>query len=672
MSKSEHRRDMPGEASLEEGIVTSNRRRKFRIAVAALVVVMVLNVLAVFSVKMATKTIDAKTFSNRRGNPLFDEVGQLNNWWDEMPDAHQSHFVAINTAGEHSNIHPEDYSGSESCRECHAKEYESWSSHPHRFMNAYANESTVKGDFSGNATIEYFDGVGEFYQEGGEYRMKLTRDDVIRVYRINQTIGSRFTQYYIGKMIRGPEPTDHEFYKTNHVLPFGYWIDEHEWVPIVHVHSINDGGSMKDEDACPSDQRLDPFTEPGFVPYTRCNACHTTFPLSDLFVRNPEYVGQHVPHLTHFSVSDYLQEAHPGVWTPDDYLFEVPVQEVMDMKAVMRQWEASDKAVNLGISCEACHMGCKAHVEGKQKKPDFFAKSPHLHLERLVEKDFGRTQINTNYMCSRCHVGVRPELAGGMSTWNSTEYSDAMRGSCYSELQCIDCHDPHTGIGQKWKPTPAQDDQSCIRCHEQFTEPEAIQAHTHHQPNTAGSRCMNCHMPRMNEGLQDLVRSHQIFSPTNVDMIERNHPNACNMCHTDQPIDWTLSRLKDWYGKIYSEKRLSSSYPNRDAPAAINWLASQNASVRLIAADSLMRTKSFWALDHLLEALDDPFLINRQFAGKGLEKLLNIDLDDYGYRFYMTADQRSDSLKKLRNAVQAMKTTKGASALPKETGADFE
>jgi hypothetical protein len=479
----------------------------------------------------------------------------------------------------------------------------------------------------------------------------------MRVYTINQTVGSRFTQYYIGKQTLGPESTDHEFYKTDHVLPFGYWMDEHEWVPIVHVHSINDGGRIKDEDACPSDQRLDPFTEPGFMPYSVCNVCHTTFPLADLIVNHPEIVGQHVPHKGHFSVSDYLKTTHPGVWKSDKHPSEISNQEFMDMKAVMKQWEAPDKAVNLGISCEACHMGSKAHVEDKRKKPDFFAKSPHLHLEGLVEKDFGRTQINVNYMCSRCHTGVRPELAGGMSAWNSTECTDATRGSCYSALRCIDCHDPHTGIGQKWKPTPAQDDQSCIRCHEQFTEPDAIQAHTHHKPNTAGSRCMNCHMPRMTEGLQDVVRTHMIFSPTNIDMIERNHPNACNMCHTEQPIDWTLTHLKDWYGKTYSDKKLSVSYPNRDAPVAINWLANRNASVRLIAADSLTRTKSFWAMDDLLKALDDPFLINRQFAGKGLEQLLDIDLEDYGYQFYMTADERSDSLKKLRKAVQVMKPT---------------
>lgn len=666
MSESGHCWSTSEEAGPEQHLAPSNRQLKFRLAVGAVVVVMILYVVATASVKLATVSIDEKTFSDRRETPLFDKHDQLINWWDPVPDDRQTHVAEINTSGEPSNIHPDDYSGPESCRECHAKNYESWSTHPHRFMNAYANESTVKGDFSGNATINYFGGLGEFYQEGDEYRMKLTRDKIIRVYTINQTIGSRFTQYYIGKQILGPEPTDHELYKTDHVLPFGYWMDARQWVPIVHVNFISDGGRMKDEDECPSDRRLDPFSEPGFTPYAACNVCHTTFPLADLIVNRPEVVGRHVPHRVNFSASDYLRKAHPEVWKSDKHAAEISNKDVREMKAVMKKWEAPDKAVNLGISCEACHLGSKAHVENQRTKPDFFAKSPHLYLEGLQEKDYGRTQVNVNYICGRCHAGSRPEFAAGMSTWNSTEYTDATRGRCYSQLRCIDCHDPHKGIGQKWKPSPAEDDQSCVRCHEQFTELDAIAAHTHHKPNTAGSRCMNCHMPRMNEGLQDVVRTHMIFSPTDGSMIERNHPNACNMCHTDQPIDWTLTHLKDWYGKTYSEQRLSIFYRNRDAPAAINWLAHENASVRLVAADSLTRTKSFWALDDLLDALDDPFLINRQFVGRGLEQMLDIHLEDYGYRFYMTADERRDPLKKVRQAVDAMVPREESSGPPRE------
>ena len=87
----------------------------------------------------------------------------------------------------------------------------------------------------------------------------------------------------------------------------------------------------------------------------------------------------------------------------------------------------------------------------------------------------------------------------------------------------------------------------------------------------------------LDEGLQDLVRTHMIYSPTKADMIEANHPNACNLCHTDRPIDWTLGRLKNWYGKTYDEAKLAASYMDRTRPVALGWLKGTHGA----AADSL-------------------------------------------------------------------------------------
>lgn len=162
---------------------------------------------------------------------------------------------------------------------------------------------------------------------------------------------------------------------------------------------------------------------------------------------------------------------------------------------------------------------------------------------------------------------------------------------------------------------------------------------------------MNCHMPRINEGLQDVVRTHTIFSPTNPEMIEANEPNACNMCHVDRPIDWTLEHLKDWYDTSFNEFALKRNYPEREAPAAIGWLKSDKEHVRQVATDALTREDSTWALADLLGALDDPFRTNRQFARIGLERMLGIQLSDYGYQYYMTEEQRQEPLKRIREAL---------------------
>ena len=553
---------------------------------------------------------------------------KLSLWWGVPPRGKPLDALA-------SNVHPQDYVGPDACKTCHPNNHRDWGAHPHRWMNAPAAGDSVKGDFSGKS-FTYRGGTAVFEKRNDSYTMTLSRGDVRRVYRITQTIGSRFFQYYAGRQLEGPEPPGHHFYAKDHVLPFGFWLSEGEWVPTVHI-----GPEMPDE------QRPDPFHPPDsgrhYAEYAvSCNYCHTTFPLGDLFARRPHLIGEHAPHPMHWAVRDYLDAARPA---------ERPAMETLvrggAKTSPMADWEASKYAATFGVSCEACHLGGREHVASKGVVPPrFFPASRHLSVEAEKPAD-GRTAANLNWACGRCHTGTRPEFAGGMSTWNSVEYSDAVRGSCYSQLKCIDCHSPHTALGATWSVPPAKDDAVCLKCHERYTAPAARQAHTHHAPNTEGDRCLNCHMPRMHEGLNGVVRTHMIFSPTRADMLHADHPNACNICHTEKPIDWTLSHLKSWYGKTYD----LSKFADRSRPVADGWLASDDEAVRLVAADALARAKGKAAVPRLLDALDDPFLLNRQFATKSLRDAAGTRAADFGYHFTQAAADRREPLRKLRAAV---------------------
>lgn len=551
--------------------------------------------------------------------------------WGQIPRQLQEHAAQ---AASGSNIHSEDYAGSDACQTCHQKNYDSWSTHPHRWMNAMADEQIVKGDFD-DVQIQYLQGTVRFFREDGEFRMCLTRE-AARTYQVRQTLGSRFFQYYIGRLIDGPEPESSSVRTTDHVLPLGYWIEKREWIPVVHIWG----------DERPDGERLDPFDAASysreFTAYAEaCNHCHTTFPLAELLsAGKADRVAFAVPENLHWSASGYLEKTLTA--PPESY----STNQFVDLLMARDSLEAPEHAVELGIGCEACHLGGREHVANPRTPPRFFPHSPHLVMENSdspdagTQVDYGRTHRNLNWACGRCHSGARPMLAAGMATWNSTEYTDAMKGACYSKLKCVDCHNPHEAIGRKWEMTIQNENNLCIRCHEQLRDSEAVRAHTHHAVDGEGSRCMNCHMPRLNEGMQDVVRTHMIFSPTDRRMIEANHPNACNQCHTEESIDWTLQWLKEWYGHTYDEARLSTVYQDRQKPAAIGWLQSNHESVRLIAADSLFRSRATWAISKLIDALDDPFLLNRQFAREGVQAILGIRLEDFGYRFYMTPDER--------------------------------
>ena len=395
--------------------------------------------------------------ARRRSNPrsvVPRAIGQgrLIGWWPAAPD--QLGVAApVTSSDSTSNIHPTDYVGPERCRKCHQRNHEDWRQHAHRLMNAVANQETVRGDFSGRATL---------HQDGG-----------------------RVTVFE------------------------------------------------------------DPTRAPGFAP-----------------------------------------------------------------------------------------------------------RSPHLRAEtggRQIAS--GRNQTNLNWACGRCHAGSRSEFAAGMGTWNSIEYTDATRGACCSQLKCVDCHDPHKAIGQKWTRTRAQDESVCLKCQQEFVSRDVRRQHTHHEAGAPGDGCLECHMPRINEGLQDIVRRHSIFSPTHGEMLEANHPNACNLCHVEERINWTVDWLRKWCEVEVDSLDLDRAYVDKSKSVGEGWLESEIDAVRLVCADAVVRHRAVWSLEFLVARLDDEFLINRQFSARGLEKMLGLDLFELGYRFHESRSERKRGVKRVRELV---------------------
>jgi predicted CXXCH cytochrome family protein len=578
------------------------------------------------------------------------EAGNLALLWDGIPAEYQQ---GRQDTGDSSNIYRRDYAGPDACQNCHKQQYAGWSQHPHRWMNARAEGSLVKGDFS-DRRMAYLGGEVTFTKVDDSYRMRLKRGDIRREYAVDQTIGSRFFQYYVGKQLRGPEPSEHPVYTESHVLPLGYWLDRQEWVPVVHVHDDFQDRTRYDPFAArefsEDDKNFDAYAAKTINLYrAQCNHCHDTFPLGDMFIKYPELLGSLLPTRVGLSLPEYIRSARPALWPADKESQDLSPDVYLALMRKFAYSDAREHAVTLGISCEACHLGARQHAEGKLAKPKFFPNAPEIVIRAGDSPhEMGRTHDNVNWACGRCHNGQRPRYAGGMATWNSTESTDAQRGHCYSELTCIRCHNPHEAIGPSWPKSPHQDDAICLSCHTSLEPEKARMAHTRHTLAGEGSRCMNCHMPRINEGLQDVVRTHTIFSPTNRAMIESNQMNACNQCHVDQPIDWTLTHLKEWYGATYDRGKIAANYPDRKLPATINWLRGKSENVRLVAADSLTRANATWALPDVLKALDDPFLLNRQFARIGIERMLGILLSDFSYQFYMTPEERREPLRRIR------------------------
>jgi hypothetical protein len=602
----------------------------------------------------ASKKKNPRSFTPGGMKNILDPENEVKLYWDGVPDELRTN--SVKAPDDYRNIRRADYSGPESCKECHKENYDAWRGHAHRLMNANATDETVRADFSAGLSLDYLGGVARFHMENGKRRMTLERDGVQRVYSITRTLGSRFFQYYIGLLVDGPEPPDEPARTIEELLPVGYWIDKQEIVPVVHVH-----GEPSEE------HRHDPFSGPSGTPYNRrCATCHTTVPAGDWIMSAPgsARMQQFTPRNISFFASRYLAETYPDLVDPNRKFSEVSLPEITEiLRDKINEKINPHNAVSLGISCEACHLGCAQHAKNEKLKPRFFPSDPLIMIKDGTPKEiWDRTAENKNWSCSRCHSGERPKLAGGMDTWNSTEYSDAVKGFCYDskkaaahgmkQLTCVHCHDPHKGIGKKWPLTPQQDDAKCLDCHAEFKKPEELKTHTHHSSESAGSRCMNCHMPKINEGLQDMVRTHVIFNPTNRKMIEANEPNACNLCHLDKPIDWTIDNLRKWYGEehVYNEWELAKNYPERNGPTGIGYLRSPREAVRLIASEAIFKSGDRSAIPNLINLLNDRFLLNRQFTEKNFQQEFGVDPRKFGYRFTMTLDERQKPIKRMRDA----------------------
>jgi predicted CXXCH cytochrome family protein len=124
-------------------------------------------------------------------------------------------------------------------------------------------------------------------------------------------------------------------------------------------------------------------------------------------------------------------------------------------------------------------------------------------------------------------------------------------------VSCYSCHDSHGSQHSGLLRKPAE--VLCLDCHGagSVNGPHTVtlEAHTHHKPDSAGSRCVACHMPKIAQTIGDEnVSSHtfRFISPAKTDLLKI--PNACNNCHKDKTTTWTSDVLKGW--KEYSPWRV--------------------------------------------------------------------------------------------------------------------
>jgi predicted CXXCH cytochrome family protein len=141
-------------------------------------------------------------------------------------------------------------------------------------------------------------------------------------------------------------------------------------------------------------------------------------------------------------------------------------------------------------------------------------------------------------------------FADGTAHKNRMQGNDFVQSAMYTHgVSCFSCHDVHGTDNHADLIKPAN--VMCLECHGPNSPngPRAatVEAHTHHKAGGAGSECVACHMPKIEQTIADVnVRSHTFKFITPAETAALKVPNACAVCHVDKPANWAGETLKTW------------------------------------------------------------------------------------------------------------------------------
>jgi hypothetical protein len=108
-------------------------------------------------------------------------------------------------------------------------------------------------------------------------------------------------------------------------------------------------------------------------------------------------------------------------------------------------------------------------------------------------------------------------------------------------------------------------------------------------------------------------------------------PNACNLCHLDRSLGWTLDALSVRAGTPIDGRALPGR-PDLSGPAGQAWLESPVSGVRLIGAAAYGRSRlGRAALPALLAGLDDDLAYVRAWTQLAVEAVLGRGLTPTEY-----------------------------------------
>jgi predicted CXXCH cytochrome family protein len=132
---------------------------------------------------------------------------------------------------------------------------------------------------------------------------------------------------------------------------------------------------------------------------------------------------------------------------------------------------------------------------------------------------------------------------------NRMQGNDFVQSTMYHrQMRCFDCHDVHSDENES--NLIQKGNALCLSCHNKNNPAGLkgkVEEHTHHAAGSAGSSCLACHMPQIEQTIKDnFVAAHtfRFISPAQTE--QSGIPNPCTTCHKDKSNAWAIEELKKW------------------------------------------------------------------------------------------------------------------------------
>jgi tetratricopeptide (TPR) repeat protein len=387
------------------------------------------------------------------------------------------------------------YAGSTSCRECHERFYQLWSTSKHGLaMQPYT---------LGFAAIQLTEHQGEVVIGKEKYRADIVEGVMIETgpkgtkkYKIEHVLGGKNVYYFLTPLKKGRLQT----------LPIAYDVNKKEWFDTAasgmrHFPGGERGGTVN-------------WKEYPYTFNTACYSCHVSQLSTNYDLKTDTY------RTTWTEPGINCETCHGSSVEHNKIAKATPKGQPMSEPRIIRTKTMTK--VQRNDLCTSCHAKASPLTTEYRPEERFY---DHFDLLTLEDPDYypdGR-DLGENYT---------------LTTWSMSPCAKS------GGIDCMHCH---TSSG-RYRFKKEKFNNACLPCHEaRVNNPTE---HTHHAADSEGSKCISCHMPmtafaRMNRS------DHSMLPPAPAATIAYKSPNACNICHKDKDAAWADKLVRQWRTRDY-------------------------------------------------------------------------------------------------------------------------